>query len=60
MASIAEYLKDEREKYQAKIEDYQQDIIDQIVKLTHDTQEQLGERDYADFIMMLKDILKEE
>jgi len=60
MASIAEYLKDEREKYQAKIEDYQQDIIDQIVKLIHDAQEQLGERDYADFIMMLKDILKEE
>ena len=60
MAGIAEYLKDEREKYQAKIEDYQQDIIDQIVKLIHDAQEQLGERDYADFIMMLKDILKEE
>jgi len=48
------------EKAQAKIEDYQQSLIDQIVKLIHDAKEKLDLVDYADFIIMLKDILEAE
>ena len=48
------------EKAQAKIEDYQQGLIDQIVKLLHGAKEKLDLVDYADFIIMIKDILEEE
>ena len=48
------------EKAQAKIENYQQGLIDQIVKIMHEAKEKLDLVDYADFIIMLKDILEAE
>ena len=48
------------EKAQHKIQLFQQELIDGIVKLMHDGKEKLMERDYQDFIAMIKDILEEE
>ena len=48
------------EKQQHKIQLFQQELIDGIVKLMHDGKEKLMERDYQDFIAMIKDILEEE
>jgi len=49
-----------QEKRQAKIEHYQQGLIDQIVKIMHEAKEKLDLVDYADFLTMINDILEVE
>ena len=48
------------EKQQHKIQLFQQELIDGIVKLMHDGKEKLMERDYKELVVMVKDFVDEE
>ncbi len=49
-----------REEDQARIENYQMENLEKIIKIVHDVQEKLDDRDFKDFEAMVKENLEEE